>query len=132
MSNRTAAVTSGPASEPRPASSAPAMKRRSKARSNAKSVGPRGGFLDRVDVLCRPVGEEGAADDPLLLDGSPDAAVIAVPTVVAHHKKVAGGNRDLPRQVACVAARRRLDERLLLKLAVDVHAALQHLQVIAW
>src|SRR3954447_257298 len=131
MSNRTAAVTSGPARQPLPASSAPAMKRRSNERSKANSLRPRGRLLERADALWRPVGEEGAADDPLLLDGSPDAAVIAVPTVVAHHKKVPGGNRDLLREVARVAVLRRVDVRLLLKRAVDVDAALHPLQAIA-
>src|SRR3954470_7857967 len=99
MSNNTAAATSGPASEPRPASSAPATKRRSNERSNANSLRPRS-FLERADTAPRPVGEERLSDDPLLRDGSPVAAIVALPTVVAHHKKVARRNLDGLRQVA--------------------------------
>src|SRR5947209_4217087 len=103
MSNSTAAATSGPASEPRPASSAPATKRRSNERSNAKSLRPRG-FLERPDTARRPVGEERPADDPFLRDRSPVAAIVALPTVVAHHKKAARRNLDGLREVAEVVA----------------------------
>src|SRR4051812_1556094 len=123
-SNRTAAATSGPASEPRPASSAPATKRRSNERSNAESLRPRGlrARLERPRPPRRPVGEEGVSDDPLLRDGAPFTAIGALPTIVAHHKKGSRRNGDLLREVADGAARIRPDERLLLELAVDVHA----------
>src|SRR5205085_2374310 len=96
-SNRTAAATSGPASEPRPASSAPATKRRSNERSKAKSLRPlrRGRALERSDPPGRPVGEEGLSDEPLLRDRAPVAAVVALATIVTHHKKVARRNPDL-------------------------------------
>src|SRR4051812_45345575 len=106
MSNRTAAVTSGPARQPRPASSAPAMNRRPNSRSKANSRRPRGRFLERADALRRPVGEERSADDPLLGDGAPDSAVIAVPTVVAHHKKVVRRNLDRRAFLAGLAVQR--------------------------
>src|SRR3954453_23699196 len=103
MSNRTAAATSGPARQPRPASSAPATKRRPSDRSKANSLRPVGRgrrFLEGADSVRRPVGEERVADDPLLGDGSPVAAIVAFPTVVAHHKKVTRRNLDGFSQIA--------------------------------
>src|SRR5690242_17292433 len=103
---RTAAATSGPASEPRPASSAPATKRVPYERSNLKSLAAwrrlrftaarerrlgswaSAAGSEDADAVGRPVGEEGLADDPGAWDGSPEAAVVAVPTVVAHHEVV--------------------------------------------
>src|SRR5829696_3298719 len=128
MSNSTAAVTSGPARDPRPASSAPAMKRRSKARSKAKSFRPRGRFLRDADPFRRPVGEERSTDDPILGDGAPGAAVGGVPTVVAHHKKVIWRNPDLAGQVARFARFVRTNPRLVLAFAVDVDPPLLHAQ----
>src|SRR4051794_32722749 len=126
MSNRTAAATSGPARQPRPASSAPATKRRSSERSNANNLRPVGRgrrFLEGADSARRPVGEERVADDPLLGDGSPVAAIVALPTVVAHHKKVARRNLDGFRQIAEFVAARALVQVLLLDLlAVHVGA----------
>src|SRR5436309_1394416 len=130
-SNRTAAATSGPASDPRPASSAPAMKRRSKARSKANRRRPARTALERADPVRGPVREERLPDDPSLRDWSPVAAIVAFPTVVAHHKKVPRRNRDLPGLVADGTARIGADVRLVELLAVDVGAALDHLQAIA-
>src|SRR3954470_11444679 len=120
-SNRTAAATRGPASEPRPASSAPATKRRSSERSKAKRRRPvrAGRFLEGPDPVWRPVGEEGSSDDPLLRDRSPLATVIALGTVVAHHKKVAGWNMNRFLQIAQIAVGEigsLVDERLVLQL----------------
>ena len=42
----------------------------------------------------RPVGGEGLADDPVSGDGSPVTAVVACPTVVAHHEVVVGRDGD--------------------------------------
>src|SRR5215208_7595769 len=131
MSNSTAAVTSGPARQPRPASSAPAMKRRSKERSKAKSFRPRGRFLRDADPFRRPVGEERSTDDPILGDGAPDTAVGGVPTVVAHHKKVTWRNPDLPRQVARFARFVRTNPWLVLPFAVDVHPSGLHAETVA-
>src|SRR3954453_7780824 len=131
MSNSTAAGMSGPARQPRPASSAPAMKRRSKARSKANSFRPRGRFLRRADALWRPVREEGSADDPLLGDGSPDTAVGGVATVVAHHKKVSWRNRDFARLVTRFARSVRTNEGLVLPFAVDVDPLLPHREVVS-
>src|SRR4051794_32902042 len=131
MSNSTAAVTSGPARQPRPASSAPAMKRRSNARSKANSFRPRGRFLRRADALGRPVREEGSADDPLLGDGAPDTAVGGVATVVAHHKKVTWRNRDFARLVTRFARSVRTNEGFVLPLAVDVDPPFPHREVIS-
>src|SRR4051794_38780360 len=86
---------------------------------------------EEPDALGRPVGPERGADDPFLRDGSPEAAVVGRPTVVAHHEVVTGGNRDLARGVTAVRARARADERLLLELAVEHHAAVADLEVVA-
>src|SRR3954471_24131177 len=135
MSNRTAAATSGPARQPRPASSAPATKRRPSERSNAKSLRPVGRgrrFLEGADSARGPVGEEGLADDPLLGDGSPVAAIVALPTVVAHHKKVPRRNLDGFLQIAeFVAACSLVDVRLVERLAVDVGAIAIHVERVA-
>src|SRR3954469_9770736 len=121
MSKSTAAATSGPASEPRPASSAPATKRRSSERSKAKRRRPvrAGRFLEGADAVWGPVGEEGSSDDPLLRNRSPLATVIALGTVVAHHKKVVGLNLNRIRQIAertCRVVPVLVDERLVLLL----------------
>src|SRR4051812_33008226 len=129
---RTAAATSGPARQTPPASSAPAMKRRSNERSKAKSFRPFGFFLERADALRRPVGEEGMTDDPLLGDRPPVAAIVALPTVVAHHKKVARRNRDGLRQIAQVVASRALvDVGLVQRLAVDVRVVVADVELVA-
>src|SRR5919201_1720530 len=131
-SKSTAAATSGPASEPRPASSAPAMKRRSNERSKANRRRPLRGALERSDPAGRPVREEGLADDPFLWDGAPLAAIGALPTIVAHHKKVPRRNGDLSGQIAEIRTRGvRGDEGLLLELAVDVDAIVLHHQAVA-
>src|SRR3954453_11934065 len=121
MSKSTAAATSGPASEPRPASSAPATKRRPSERSKAKRRRPvrAGRFLEGADAVWWPVGEEGPSDDPFLRDRSPLATVIALGTIVAHHKKVAGWNLNRIRQIAERTGRVvpvLVDERLVLLL----------------
>src|SRR5215207_11695479 len=113
MSNSTAAATSGPAGQPRPASSAPATKRTPSPRScrNRREPEERRRLarriarvsLEEADPLGRPVGGEGAADDPVARDGSPEAAVVGSATIVAHHEVVIGGNRDGLREVAALA-----------------------------
>src|SRR3954451_6551455 len=148
MSKSTAAATSGPASEPRPASSAPATKRGSSDRPKAKSRRqvPAGRFLEGADAVWGPVGEEGSSDDPLLRDRSPLATVIALGTVVAHHKKVVGWNLNRIRQIAertCRVGSVLVDERLVLLLERrlrrlrgpalgEVDAALLDLDPVAW
>src|SRR5439155_22861156 len=64
------------------------------------------------------------SDDPLLRDGSPEAAVVARATVVAHHKKVVGRNLDRPWKGAFADAPAGGDERLVLELAVHYRVAL--------
>src|SRR5690349_5728883 len=123
MSNSTAAATSGPASDPRPASSAPAMKRRSNDLSKANRRRPLVAALERPDPARRPVREERLPDDPSLGDWSPVAAIVAFPTVVAHHKKVPRRNGDLPGFVADGTARIRADIRLVEPLPIDVGTA---------
>src|SRR5688500_6299070 len=108
---RTAAATSGPASDPRPASSQPATKRVPCSRSKRKSfaawrrrrltaldagLAP----LEEPDFLGRPVAEEGLADDPVLGDWSPESAVVAGATVVAHHEVMPGRDLDRFLQIA--------------------------------
>src|SRR3954468_14449926 len=71
--------------------------------------------LERADAVRGPVGEEGASDDPLLGNGTPVSAVVALPTVVTHHKKVVRRNLDgLPQIAEFIARSALLDERLLL------------------
>ena len=60
---------------------------------------------------------------PVLRDRPPLAAVRALAPVVAHHEVVALRDRDLLGQVAQPALGVEPDERLLLALAVEVHAA---------
>src|SRR5207237_1454811 len=94
-SKSTAAATSGPANEPRPASSAPATNRAPSARSNPKSRRPARrtrGLLEESDPARGPVGEEGNRDDPIGRDRSPEAAAVRVSTVVPHPEVVAGQN----------------------------------------
>src|SRR4051812_40382767 len=79
---------------------------------------PTGGDSEDADSLWRPVGEEGLADDPFLWDGSPEAAVVTCPTVVAHHKKVPRRNLYGFREIAGSRCARP-DIALLLELAVD-------------
>src|SRR5687767_10302593 len=86
---------------------------------------------EQSDALGRPVGAEGGADDPVLWDRSPEAAVVRRPTVVAHHEVVTGGNPHLARVVAAVLAGAGPDERLLLALAVEDHAAPADLEAVA-
>src|SRR5437764_13224171 len=109
------------------------MKRRSNERSKAKSLRPLrlGRGLERSDSLGRPVGEEGLSDDPFLWNGSPVAAVIALATIVAHHKKLARRNRDLFRQIADIGARRQVREAVRLALAVHVGVVVDHPEPVA-
>src|SRR6201999_3043511 len=71
---RTPAASSGPASEPRPASSTPATKRRPNERSNRKRRAAVRrlrrffGGLEEADSVRGPVGGEGLADDPVARD----------------------------------------------------------------
>src|SRR3954468_12972223 len=108
--------------------------------SNAKSRRPvrAGRRLERADPVWGPVGEEGAPDDPLLGNWTPVSAVVALPTVVAHHKKVVRRNLDRLPQIAEFIARRPLrDERLLLldELSVlglgEVDVVVLHLDPVA-
>src|SRR4051812_4915533 len=164
MSNSTAAATSGPARQPRPASSAPATQRTPSPRSCWKSLRPvrlerfgarrgagatsggvtEGGSataatssaassrtLEETDPLRRPVGGEGAADDPLTGNGTPEPAVVGLPTVVAHHEPVVGRNRDLGREVAPRAALAGPREVVLLLLAVHVRMAVADVDPVA-
>src|SRR3954451_25497977 len=71
-------------------------------------------------------------DDPFLGYWSPVAAIVALTTVVAHHKKVARRNRDAFRQIAeFVAARALVHVRLVERLAVDVGAVVPDEQLVA-
>src|SRR4051812_41335451 len=107
-SNSTPAATRGPARLPRPASSAPAMKRRPNERSktNRRRAVRRRFGLEDPDALDGPVREEGLSDEPVFGHGSPEPAVVTRPTIVAHHKKVARRNFDRPREVAAAGCAR--------------------------
>src|SRR5512133_882032 len=73
--------------------------------------------LEEAAALERPVRRERAADDPFARDRAPEAAVVGVATVVAHHEPVVGGNGDRGCEVASPAA-------AALAGAVDVPVAL--------
>src|SRR3954462_14494718 len=127
MSKSTAAATSGPARDPLPASSAPATKRRPSDRSNANRRRPvrAGRRLEGADPVGGPVGEEGPSDDPFLGDRSPLTTVIALGTIVAHHKKVARRNLNRFPQIAEWRIARLVglvDERLVLLLERSLRA----------
>src|ERR1700731_1918216 len=65
----------------------------------------RGGVgSEETDSVEGPVGEESSPDDPFLGDGAPEAAVVGLPTIVAHHEPIAGRNRDRVVEGARLAA----------------------------
>src|SRR5579875_453982 len=141
-SSSTAAATSGPARQPRPASSAPATKRTPSERSKLSSLRPgRGrrsppemgralreracpfagatGESEGAEAVRRPVGEERDPDDPLLRDGAPESAVVGFTTIVPHHVVLPGGNGDrLGERTRAGALGARLDVAAPLLLAV--------------
>src|SRR3954447_10507972 len=134
-SNSTAAATSGPARQPRPASSAPATQRTPRLRSNwkrrrparrlARWLGPRPDS-EEPEAAGRPVRGEGATDDRLARDRAPEPAVVGLPTIVAHHEPVPGRNGDrrwhgAPAGHVVRAGVR--DVRVVLALAVADHVA---------
>src|SRR3954471_1382507 len=121
-SMRTAAATSGPARQPRPASSAPATWRLPSPRSKANRRRLRAsrrrwnfpfGALEPADAVWGPVGGKGLADDPVSGDRSPETAVVTCPTVVAHHEVHVGWNLDLFRHIALFAAAAGVDVGLV-------------------
>src|SRR3954447_12709605 len=134
MSNSTAAATSGPARQPRPASSAPATHREPRPRSNWKSLLPVRRFTrsrlrarrgsEEPDPVGWPVGGEGSTDDVVSGNGAPESTVVGLPTIVAHHEPVVGWNPDRRRHRAPavrVVRARVGDVRVLLALAVADH-----------
>src|SRR5918995_4614737 len=135
----TAAATSGPASDPRPASSAPATNRTPSERSKRNSraalrrrrfaaarrdpVGLAGVPLEEADLVDRPVREEGLSYDPVAGDGPPVAAVVASSTVVAHHEVMVRRNGDAFREIAASESGAGLDEVLFGLHSVDHRAS---------
>src|SRR5436305_10958501 len=59
---------------------------------------------EESDSVRRPVREERLADDPRLRDRPPEAAVLRIGTIVAHHEVVAMRNRDRGGKVARAAS----------------------------
>src|SRR5512133_3753721 len=83
--------------------------------------------LEEADALGRPVRRERAADDPFARDRAPEAAVVGVATVVAHHEPVVGGNGDrgcevAPAAAAALAGAVDVPVALALAVAIDVAA----------
>ena len=66
-----------------------------------------------VYTVGRPVGGEGLSNDPVARDWAPEAAVLALPTVVAHHEVMIGGNLDRLGEVAGTAAATGVDVGLI-------------------
>src|SRR5438270_2279297 len=120
-SNSTAAATSGPASEPRPASSAPATYRAPNERSNANNRLPLRTGLEEADPVRRPVGEECDPDEPFTWDGTPEPAVVRLATVVPHHEVIPGRNHDRLAEIAGLSTRTLRDVGVLLLHAVADH-----------
>ena len=102
-----AAATSGPARQPRPASSAPATNRTpsdavepEQPAGGRRALAPRRtaaaplARLEEADPVRGPVREERDADEPFARDRAPETAVVRIATVVAHHEVVAGRNLD--------------------------------------
>jgi len=89
-------------------------------------------FLEEADPFDRPVGEEGLPDDPFSRDGSPEAAVVALPTIVAHHKKVIWRNFERRRKRALADGSAGPCEGLLLDLAVYHGMAVANGNGIPW
>src|SRR5215207_6933877 len=100
----------------------PVERRRRFARRASRADSPRaGGSSEQSDAPGGPVGGEGAADDPVARNGSPEPAVVGSPTVVAHHEVMVGGNGDFAREVAILPAAAGADELVLLTLPVQDH-----------
>src|SRR5436305_14626496 len=76
---------------------------------------------EESDSVRRPVGEERLADDPRLRDRPPEAAVLGVGAIVAHHEVVAARNRDRGGEVARAAAIARNGVGVLLRHTVAGH-----------
>src|SRR4029077_875131 len=116
---RPAAATSGPAKHPRPASSAPATNLLCRPRSKANRRRLRASLrrcdfgLEGAEAVGGPVGGKGLADDPASRYGSPETAVVARPTVVAHHEVVIGWNGDRFRHIAVAGAAAGVDVGLV-------------------
>src|SRR6478752_4636047 len=93
---------------------------RSKANSRRERANRRRWDLEEADAVGRPVGGEGLADEPIAGYGSPVTAVVACPTVVAHHEVMVGRDGDRLGQIAssAVAAGQRVG-LVLLDHAVD-------------
>src|SRR4051795_6976361 len=82
--------------------------------------------LEEADALGRPVGRERATDDPFARDRAPEAAVVGVATVVAHHEPVVRRDGDRGCEVASAAAAalaRAVDVPVALALAVAIDVA---------
>src|SRR5688572_4858509 len=89
-------------------------------RAGACSADSATAALEDPDSLRWPVGGEGLADDPVSGHGSPEAAVLAGSTVVAHHEVMIGRDRDLLPVIARSTAPARVDVVLVrIDLAVD-------------
>ena len=99
--------------------------------ASVRLVGSAEMALEEADALGRPVGGEGATDDPLARDRAPEPAVVGLATVVAHHEPMVGGNLDRPREVAAGSALARPREAVGLALAVDEGVAALDVQRVA-
>src|SRR5437764_5169727 len=87
--------------------------------------------LERPEAVRRPVAREGAADHPRDRDRSPEAAVVGLATVVAHHEHIAVRDDDRVGEVAVrpAAARRRVG--IVLAPAVADRVPVDHRDAVA-
>src|SRR5581483_4267604 len=89
--------------------------------------------LEETDSIRRPVGRKGLTDDPAARNRSPEAAVVAGTTIVAHHEVIVGRDRDWLRHVAGRpgAAAAGIDEGLPRHHAVDNRMAVLDVEAVA-
>src|SRR6476659_6877603 len=108
--------------------------RAGRARWPARAVAG-GRTLEEADALGRPVGRERPTDDPFARDRTPEAAVVGLATVVAHHEPVIGGDGDRGCEVAppaTAALAGAVDVAVALPLAVAVDVAALDVDRVPW
>src|SRR5437588_12929086 len=83
-------------------------------------------LLQQADPVRRPVGEEGLADDPLLRDRAPEAAVLGVRPVRSEERRVGKGSGDRRSAIAGRIVAAFGDVAVFLAHGVAEHVAVDH------